>query len=187
MGTMSGGAKLDAYLKAVVEKVGKAQALSVGFLENSTYVDGTSLPMVAAIQEFGAPSQGIPPRPFMRATFNEHSKEWGPLFAERLRAHDYDVAAALRDMGESIASQIQETIFALQSPPLSPVTLMLRSMKAKDPGLVVTGATVGEAAARVAAGKQPTGLGAMGSKPLVASGHLSNSVGWAVEDGSGGA
>lgn len=50
---MRGGDKLASKLKEIAERVANARGIRVGFLENSTYSDGTSLPMVAAVQEFG--------------------------------------------------------------------------------------------------------------------------------------
>jgi hypothetical protein len=55
-GALSGGEKLKAYLDTISNRLAAAggqPSVQVGFLEASTYPDGTSLPMVAAIQEFG--------------------------------------------------------------------------------------------------------------------------------------
>ena len=48
-----GGAKLDAYLKTLAERIGTGKGVEVGFLEDATYPDGTSVAMVAAVNEFG--------------------------------------------------------------------------------------------------------------------------------------
>lgn len=56
-GTLSGGEKLQAALSAINAKLtpnGPASSVSVGFLEGQYYPDGTSVPMVAAVNEFGA-------------------------------------------------------------------------------------------------------------------------------------
>jgi hypothetical protein len=50
---VKGGGKLAAKLRELAEKVKNPGTLEVGFLEGSTYPDGTSLPLVAATQEFG--------------------------------------------------------------------------------------------------------------------------------------
>jgi hypothetical protein len=52
-GGLLGGAKLKARLKEIEERLSKASSVKVGFLAGSTYPDGTSIPMVAATQEFG--------------------------------------------------------------------------------------------------------------------------------------
>ena len=56
MATVSGGDKLMAYLKQIdanLASAGSSPEVRVGFLEGATYPDGTSVPMVAAVQEFG--------------------------------------------------------------------------------------------------------------------------------------
>jgi hypothetical protein len=58
---LHGGDKLQAYLDGLLARVSSAQAVKVGFLEGTTYPDGTSLPMVASVQEFGGSMQ-IPAR-----------------------------------------------------------------------------------------------------------------------------
>lgn len=50
---MSGGGKMEAYLAGIAKRAASAREVRVGFLEGSTYADGTSVPMIAAIQEFG--------------------------------------------------------------------------------------------------------------------------------------
>lgn len=175
---IKGGEKLQAALKKISENVSKASKLKVGFLENATYPDGTSVAMVAAIQEFGAPKVGIPPRPYFRTMVAEKSPEWPAAVGTLLKQNSFDGERTLNQMGEGIKGQLQESIINTNSPALSPVTVMLRGMRANDSSLVVTGKTVGEAAQRVADGK--TNYGAS-TKPLIDSGHLENSVDYQVE------
>ena len=159
-------------------KLSKPGTVRVGFLEGSTEPDGTSLPMIAAIQEFGSPKNHIPPRPFMRNTIAAKSSEWPDGIAMDLKATNYDINKTLHRVGAKIAGQIQESIFDLYSPPLSPVTVMLRGMKSKDQSLVVNRTVVEQARARVAAGL--TNYGAS-TKPLVDSGNMANGVRWEVK------
>lgn len=175
----SGGAKLDALLRDMAKKVSKPGTLRVGFLEGSTETDGTSTPMIAAIQEFGAPKAGIPPRPFFRTMIAAKSPDWGKALGTILKADDYDATKALGQMGMGIKGQLQQSIIDTSAPPLSPVTLMLRKMRSEDQGLVVTGKTVGEAAARVVAGESTSGVS---TKPLVDSGAMLNSVDYEVTE-----
>ena len=58
MATLKGGAHADAYLQKIADRIKQAGTLRVGFLEGATYPDGTSVAMVAAIQNFGAPALG---------------------------------------------------------------------------------------------------------------------------------
>lgn len=177
--TISGGGKLEARLREIAAKLGKAATLRVGFLEGAIYPDGTSVPMVAAIQEFGAPSAGIPPRPFFRTMVAEKSGRWGDVVALNLKANDFDAKRALALVGDGIKGQLQQSIVDTMGPPLSPITLMLRKMRSEDQGLIVSGKTVGEAAARVAAGESTAGVS---TKPLVDSGHLRNSADYEVTE-----
>lgn len=180
MAELKGGAKLEAALNELARKVEKAGTLRVGFLEGATYPDGTSVAMVAALQNFGAPARGIPPRPFFTNMVKDKSPRWPEQLAGLLEANDWDVDVALNQMGAGIAGQLRQAIVETNSPPLSAITLMLRKMKYDDPDLVVTGATVGEAARRVAAGESyadaPT-------KPLVDSSHMLQSVDYEVAGG----
>jgi hypothetical protein len=153
--------------------------VNIGFKEGSTEADGTSLPMVAAIQEFGAPRAGIPPRPFMRATIAAHKGEWPQAVADLLVAMDYDARATLGIVGDQVKGQMQDSIRDLMEPALSPVTIMLRSMRRESPDLVVNASTVVEARRRVAAGETPK-VGTS-DKPLVDIGTMLQNVSYQVE------
>jgi hypothetical protein len=178
--SMKGGERLKARLEEIAKMAGKADAVNVGFLENSTYPDGTSVPMVAAIQEYGAPNASIPPRPYFRSMIAAHKGEWGPQLGKIIKAADYDSDVALGRMGENIKGQLQESIIATADPPLSPITIMLRGMRSHDQALVVTGKTVGEAAQRVKDDEDNYGAS---TKPLIDTGHLLNSVDYEVKSG----
>ena len=53
--TFTGGEKLQKKLQEIVEKLGAARTVRVGFLENATYPDDAHTPvaLVAAVNEFG--------------------------------------------------------------------------------------------------------------------------------------
>ncbi|MEI7410060.1 hypothetical protein [Pectobacterium aroidearum] len=61
MSDLSGGEKLQKYLEEMEKNLSTGSGLKVGFLEGATYPDGTSVPMVAAVNEFGG-SINIPAR-----------------------------------------------------------------------------------------------------------------------------
>jgi hypothetical protein len=134
--------------------------------------------MVAAIQEYGAPSRKIPPRPFFRNMIADKSPEWPSAIGANLVATNYDTGRTLDLAGAAIAGQLRESIIKMNSPPLSPVTLMLRMMKKNDPDLVVTGRTVGEAARRVAAGETASGVS---TKVLVDTGFMLDRIDFEVK------
>ena len=178
MAKVTGGEKLTAKLKAVGDKLKDLPEVRVGFFEGATYPDGASVPMVAAIQEFGAPKVGIPPRPFFRNMIAKHKNEWGPAIAALMKANDYDTNKSLNQLGEVIAGDLRQSIVDLTAPKLSDVTLMLRKMRRQNPNLVVNRTVVAEARARVAAGKS---VGGVSTKPLIDTGFLLSRIGVEVK------
>jgi hypothetical protein len=50
---VAGGDRLDRALAEIARRIGSDPHVNVGFLENATYPDGTSVAYIAAIQEFG--------------------------------------------------------------------------------------------------------------------------------------
>jgi len=135
--TLSGGDKLVKILTDINKNVEKSTTtLSVGFLEGSTYPDGTSTPLVAAVQEFGSPSRNIPPRPFFRNMIARKHNEWPSAVAELLKANNYNVTKTLMQTGEGIKGQLQQSIRDTNSPPLAPATI---ARKGFDKPLIDTG------------------------------------------------
>lgn len=133
---VSGGDKLDSFMFDLAKKLEKPGVLRVGFLENATYPDGTSVALVAAIQNFGAPAKGIPPRPFFSNMIAEKSPGWGPALARLLRQTEGDATAALELLGEGIKGQLQQAITDTNEPPLAEATV---DRKGFDKPLVDTG------------------------------------------------
>lgn len=80
-------------------------------------------------------------------------------------------------MGPIVAYDIQKSITETNAPPLSEITIQLRAMKKADPDLVVTGATVGEAADRARRGVSTAGVS---TKPLVDTGTMFRYVSFEV-------
>lgn len=175
--TLKGGGVLQARLEEIAAKVKSGGFVRAGFLETATYPDGTPVAMVAATQNYGAPSRGIPPRPFFTTMVDDGEVHWGDDLAAFLKASDYDVGRALGLMGEEMKGEIEAAIIATDSPPLSAITLMLRKMRSDDQSLVVTGKTIGEAARRVAAGEDYSGVS---TKPLVDTSTMLNRADYEV-------
>lgn len=167
---IKGGDKLDAYLKRAAKNVTKAATLKVGFPEGATYPDGTSVAMVAFLQNFGTGT--IPPRPFFSNMVAQHGPEWPDKIAKLLVANNYDAEITLKIMGFEIAGELQDSIIETDAPALSQITLMLRKMFGNHPE-DITGKAVGEAAAKVAAGES---TGGVSDKPLVWTGQMLRSV-----------
>ena len=118
--------KVMEFLDSVSSELSSKQ-LKVGFLEGATYPDGTSMPMVAASNEFGNPASGSPPRPFFRNAIASKSEEWSEKVEKLMKSHDGDTDTVLNLIGEIIKAGIQESIRTIQEPPLSQVTVLLRS------------------------------------------------------------
>jgi hypothetical protein len=172
-----GGDKLEKVLRGMAARVQKANTVQVGFLESAqSYAGGLPTAAVAAIQEYGAPKVGIPPRPFFRTMISKESPGWPDMIADLLKVHDYDANKVLSNMGEEMVGQLKQSINELTDPPLSPVTLMLRKMVGPN-GVVTSYKQVVEARARVAAGES---YGGVSTKPLIWSSHLINSVAFRV-------
>jgi hypothetical protein len=125
MAALTGGDKLQAYLEGIARNLAPSggQTVRVGFLEGATYPNGTPVPLVAAVQEFGAPSRGIPPRPFFRNMIKQYAKTWSGDMATLLKAADFNAGTVLRQMGEVIAGELRQSIRDLTSPPLKPATI----------------------------------------------------------------
>ena len=123
MADISGGQKLEDYLNELARSLRSGAAVKVGFLENATYPDGTKVAMVAAIQDFGAPSVGIPPRPFFRNMVAAKKDEWPRAVAQLLKANNYDARKTLEQAGAAIAGQLRQSIIDTNDPPLSPRTI----------------------------------------------------------------
>lgn len=136
MATIRGGDKLAAALAKMAANLTKPGTLRVGFLENATYPDGTPVAMIAAIQDYGAPSVGIPPRPFFRNMIADKQSEWPKAIELALKANDYDAPRALDVVGNGIEGQLRASIIATNSPPLAQSTI---DRKGFDKPLVDTG------------------------------------------------
>jgi hypothetical protein len=108
----------------------------VGFLSGATYPDGTSVAMVAAIQDGGAPRAGIPPRPFFRNMIKAKKGEWPAAVEQNLKATGYDINKTLQRVGEGIAGQLRQSIVDFDSVPLAPRTI---ARKGFDKQLVDSG------------------------------------------------
>ena len=162
MATITGGAKLEAKLKELAALVAKPATLRVGFLENAKYPDGKPVAMIAAIQDFGAPSVGIPPRPFFRNMIAAKKGEWGPAIADLLKANGYDALRTLQLTGEAISGQLRESIIETNTPPLAPSTIVRK------------GGTHGMK-------YDPKDPSTFPAKPLVDTGHLLNSIEYEVK------
>jgi hypothetical protein len=139
---LSGGKKLEEALKLLAAKAKNSAVLSVGFPEGATYPDGTPVPFVAAMNEFGHEVKSKDgdyyqmPRPFFRGMISQESPHWGRDLGKLLKSEDYDAEKSLNLMGEEIEGELVESIQKLTSPPLADSTV---AAKGSDKPLIDTG------------------------------------------------
>jgi hypothetical protein len=155
MVTVSGGNRLREKLQGIGRQITNAIA-------DSTYPDGTPVAMVAAIQDFGAPAAGIPPRPFFRNMIRAKKGEWPGAIRTLLKDNGYDALRTLQQTGETVAGQLRRSIIETNDPPLKASTLRARGVA---PGMKYN----------------PSKPATFGAKPLIDTGNLLNSVSYEVK------
>lgn len=179
-----GGKRAAKIIADIGRKVETGKFVKVGHLSSSdtshqsTYAEsGVPIAQVAFWQEYGTIT--APARPTFGPMIDKNKAKWGPQLGIALKLTNYDSAAALEIMGESMRDSLTESIVDTPQPALSEVTLMLRKMKDDDSSLVITGRTVAEARRRVLAGEK----GATGTraKPLMDTGEMQRSPDFKVE------
>jgi len=121
--TISGGKVFEAKIRELAARVSRPALLRVGFLENARYPDGKPVAMIAAIHNWGAPSRGIPPRPFFSNMIKDKQGEWPAAIAGLLRDNDWDAERALDIAGAEIAGQLRQAITDFYGVPLKPATI----------------------------------------------------------------
>jgi hypothetical protein len=121
MVTIKGGDKLEQALKEIAKKVTNASTLGVGFLEGATYPDGTSVALVAAVNNYG--SADIPARPFFTRMVKEGQEHWADDIGKLLPLHDYDARETLDLMGEKLKGELVQSITDQVYAPLKPSTV----------------------------------------------------------------
>jgi hypothetical protein len=171
-----GGDKFLAMVAEVAKKLNKKGTMKAGFLETQTYPDGTYVAQVAWWLNYGTKS--IAPFPFFSNMIADKAPGWGAVLANIAAASNLDTQLTLERFGEHVTADLSDSILDGSYHDLSPITLMLRKMKDDDPTLVVSGATVGEAARRVALGE--SGASGTRAKRLVDTGQLAASPAYEV-------
>ncbi|EHU9791169.1 hypothetical protein KZ570_003162 [Escherichia coli] len=167
--------KVMEFLDSVGSELSSKQ-LKVGFLEGATYPDGTSLPMVAASNEFGNPASGSPPRPFFRNAISENSDKWAENAEMLMKSYNGNTDMVLDLMGAIIRDDIMRAIDNLSSPALSPVTILLRSRFPMRRGMTFTD---------VLKAREDVKNGITGSghdNPLIWTGDMQKSVSYEVSE-----
>ena len=103
-----GGDKLERALREIAERVGRADKLKVGFLDDADYPTGLKVAQVAFWNEFG--TSRAPARPFFRNTISRYSPEWGGNLGKFLKSTKYNVTRSFEMIGTEIKDEIVESI-----------------------------------------------------------------------------
>ena len=118
-------------------RIAELERLSVfvGWLESAKYDDGTPVAGVAAVHEFGSPSRGIPPRPFMRNTQAEKKQAWVNIIRNGAQAIMRGQATAdqvANLLGLKASGDIRQTISTITEPELKESTIAAKRRKLAD-------------------------------------------------------
>lgn len=143
-------------LREILKQVEKA-TLAVGFPQAAQYQNGAQVAMIAAQNEFGNASNGIPPRPFMRMTIareQNNIKQFMEKGSKAVLQGRFTIIQIYDQIGLKVAGEIRRTISELTSPALAPSTIRARQAKYASNQSTVGGLT----------------------KPLVETGLMINSV-----------
>ncbi|WP_310625798.1 hypothetical protein [Limnohabitans sp.] len=126
---MTGGIKPE--FLAAVKALGKVQG-HVGWLESAEYPDGRKVADNARTHEYGAPAQGIPPRPFMRTAIADHQNNWIDATAKAVKevlAGKTDAVTAMGKVAMIVEGDVKQAIVNVTSPALNPATIKARARK----------------------------------------------------------
>lgn len=110
------------------------RTVNVGIPEGAgTEENGTSVAMVAAVHEYGSPSQGIPERPFLRVTVDRNREKYvrlNRINLVKVVRGELSVEDALGQLGAMAAGDVQETIRRGDFAPLKPATIKRKGSSA---------------------------------------------------------
>lgn len=119
-------------LEIIVKGFTDNKVAKIGWLDGSSYINGTKVAYVAAIQEFGSPVNNIPPRSFIRPTIAEKTPAWNKFFeqgAKAILAGNETPYTVLEKIGLRAAGDVRATIARGRPewPPLKESTVQARA------------------------------------------------------------
>lgn len=148
-------------------------AVRVGVPSGETEEDGTPLTIIAVVNEYGSPAQGIPERPFMRVAMQRNLRKYirlNRINLVKMVRGQMTANQALGLLGEIAKGDIQTEIRTGQFKPLNPKTIAARR-RARSSGY--------NQSLRRKVGKK-TGAGPI-DRPLIDTGQLIQSIQWEIE------
>lgn len=109
---------------------------------------------LAAVHEFGSPTQGIPERSFMRSAFDENTKRYQQELdaLAKVALDGGNVEGDLLVLGETVRADMIEKIRSSIPPPLQEATVARK--KGEETPLIDTGQLMGSIRAVVEKGKK---------------------------------
>ena len=126
--------KIHERLSLAVEGFEHAQA-RVGWFPTAKYEDGTPVAEVAVKNEFGDPGAHIPPRPFMRPTFDANKDKWTKIVQDGARQvvkGNVQATEVLEAVGLQAAGDVKAMISSIWSPKLADRTIQARAARYKS-------------------------------------------------------
>ncbi len=159
--------KIESKLKKILSGFEKND-VSVGWFENAKYENGMQAAQVAAWNEFG--TMKTPARPFIRPAIEKNKEDWSKS-VQVLLASSKSPEQTLEGVGLIMSADIAQQIEDTNSPPLSPVTLMMRKFRRE--GREMNGATYYEAINAVRRGDD---YGGAPTDPLTDTGYMISSI-----------
>lgn len=121
---------------------GSHSVVNVGVPEGKKEADGTPIAMVAAVHEYGSPSQGIPERPFLRVAVQKNRAKYirlNRLNLVRMLRGQMGMDQALGQLGEMAKGDVQAEIRSGDFAPLKAATI---KRKGSSKPLIDTGQMV---------------------------------------------
>lgn len=115
------------------------KVVQVGFPDNLTHEGGESVAFIAAVHEYGAPSAGIPERPFLKPAIIQGKGDQlrlNKVNLIRILHNQIDFTTALGQLGEMAKGQVQLYIVNGNFAPLKPATI---ARKGSSKPLIDTG------------------------------------------------
>lgn len=122
-------------LDKIVSDLTTDTVLKVGWPKNIQYPakqGGQYVATVAAIHEFGAPQNNIPPRPFLTPAIAENKTAWLLLAekgAKRAIKGDETILTILEKIGARASTDVKKAIQNVTSPPLLEKTIAARKRR----------------------------------------------------------
>ncbi len=132
------------FVKDLLKRYQNEAVLAIGYPANTKavgikYPDGTPVVLVAAVNNFGSASRGIPARPFMQLGQEPALKAVEPIakaLVPLLNEGKLTIADMLEDMGAPAVAEFKQAITDLKTPANAPSTI---ARKGSSNPLVDTG------------------------------------------------